>query len=50
VAIKDAEKQAFLEKKGYYILRFTENEVVKNLDKVTDIVLYTIEILSNDLE
>ena len=50
VSIKDAEKQAFLEKKGYHILRFTENDVVKDLGKVTDIVLYTIEMLGSDLD
>jgi len=46
VAIKDAEKQAFLESKGYHVLRFTEHEVVKNLNRVTDTVLYTVELLS----
>jgi len=35
----DAERTAFLESKGYRVLRFYNNEVMKNIEKVLEVIL-----------
>ena len=39
----DAERTAFLESKGYRVLRFYNNDVMKNTDKVLEVILENIE-------
>ncbi len=39
----DAERTAFLESKGYRVLRFWNNEVLKNIDGVMTVILDEIE-------
>ena len=38
----DSERTAFLEAKGYRVLRFYNNDVVKNIDKVLEVILENI--------
>lgn len=38
----DAERTAFLESKGYRVLRFYNNDVMKDIDKVLEVVLENI--------
>ena len=35
----DAERTAFLESKGYRVLRFYNNDVVKNIERVLEVIL-----------
>lgn len=35
----DAERTAFLESKGYRVLRFYNNDVMKDIDKVLEVIL-----------
>jgi len=35
----DAERTSFLETKGYRVLRFYNNDVMKDIDKVLEVVL-----------
>jgi very-short-patch-repair endonuclease len=39
----DASRTAYLESKGYRILRFWNNEVIQNIECVLDVILDTIE-------
>jgi very-short-patch-repair endonuclease len=38
----DAERTAFLESKGYQVLRFYNNDVMKNIEKVLEVILENI--------
>lgn len=39
----DAERTAFLESKGYRVLRFYNNDVMKNIEKVLEVILENIK-------
>jgi len=39
----DAERTAFLKSKGYRVLCFYNNDVIKNIDKVMEVILENIE-------
>lgn len=39
----DAERTAFLESKGYRVLRFFNNDVMKNIEKVLEVILENIK-------
>jgi very-short-patch-repair endonuclease len=39
----DAERTAFLKSKGYRVLCFYNNDVIKNIDKVLEVILENIE-------
>lgn len=39
----DAERTAFLESKGYKVLRFYNNDVMKNIEKVLEVILENIK-------
>jgi excinuclease UvrABC helicase subunit UvrB len=44
---KDNERQQVLESKGYRVLRFTNSEVLKNSDKVIEVIIENINKLEN---
>ena len=46
---KDREKQDFLESIGYRILRFSEGNVVYNLDRVVAEIQYAVECLEDQI-
>jgi len=46
VAERDYEKQKYLESKGYHVLRFNERQVLKELKEVSNVIHYTVELLS----
>ena len=48
VAARDSKKQKYLQDRGYEILRFSEYEVIKKLQSVTNSIAYTIEILDKN--
>jgi very-short-patch-repair endonuclease len=39
----DAERTAFLESKGYRVMRFYNNDVMKNIEKVLEVILENIK-------
>jgi len=45
----DYERQTYLERKGYFFLRFTETEVIKNLEEVSLRIHETIQNLENTI-